>query len=154
VDGCGAVEPAPVPQRPRDQLGPVVHPQMLRRAALAGEPVEHLADGVGVGAAADVHGGGLAGVLVDDGEQLEPPAVGGLVELEVQRPHVVRVLGVQPLGRVGPDPAALARCLWPAQSVLAPQAPDPIVVDRLPVAAQQPVRHPPAPPRMLSRDAA
>jgi hypothetical protein len=54
---------------------------MLRRAALAGEPVEHLDDGVGVGAAADVHCEGFPGVLVDDVEQLEPPAVQAMIAM-------------------------------------------------------------------------
>ena len=41
----------------------------------------------------------LPRVLVDDVEQLQDPPVRGLVELEVQRPNVVRPLGPQPGGR-------------------------------------------------------
>ena len=67
---------------------------MLGCAALAGEPGQDGDHGVGVGAAADVHGEGFAGVLVDDVEQLQSSAVGGLVELEVQRPYLVGVGGV------------------------------------------------------------
>jgi hypothetical protein len=52
------------------------------------------------------------------------------------------------------DPAAFAAGHGAAQPFLAPQPADPLVVDRLPVAAQQSVRHPPAPPRMLAGDAA
>ena len=40
-------------------------------------------DGVGVAAAADPHGQCLAGVFIDDVEQFQPAAVGGLIELEV-----------------------------------------------------------------------
>jgi len=127
---------------------------MLGCAALAGEPVQDGDHGVGVGAAAEVHGEGLAGVLVDDVEHLQSSAVGGLVELEVQRPHLVGVGGVQPLGAVGSDPAAFAAGHGAAQPFLAPQPADPLVVDRLAIAAQQSVRHPPAPPRMLAGDAA
>jgi hypothetical protein len=44
---------------------------------------------------ADVHGEGLGGVFVDDVAQRQPPAIRGLVELEVDGPHVVRLLGAQ-----------------------------------------------------------
>jgi hypothetical protein len=51
---------------------------------------------------------GLAGELVDDVQQLENPAVGGLIELEVQRPHVIGCLGPQPLGWDGRGAEALS----------------------------------------------
>ena len=51
--------------------------------------------------------------LIDDVAQLQRPPVGGLVELEVERPHVIRPLGPQPLRRDGrlAKPATLARAL-------------------------------------------
>jgi hypothetical protein len=97
-------------------------------------------------------------VFVDKVAQLQPPAVGGLVELEVDRPYLVRPVGPQPLGDLRRDPAALPGSDRPAQAFLAPQPPDPLVVDvrlwAVGFAAQQPVRHPPAPPRMLAGDVA
>ncbi len=54
----------------------------------------------------DVDGKGFSGVLVDDVEHLQPALVGGLVELEVQRPHMIRILGAQPdtVRAAGPAP--------------------------------------------------
>src|SRR5271167_343706 len=40
----------------------------------------------------------LASELVDDVQQLEVVTVGGLIELEVDRPHMIRRLGPQPVG--------------------------------------------------------
>jgi hypothetical protein len=69
-----------------------------------------------------VDGQGLAGVLVDDVEQLQSPAVVGLVELVVQRPHVIRMLGGETVGwRAGrPEPLPLAAPGGHAQAFLAP----------------------------------
>src|SRR3954463_11087360 len=39
--GLGAAEATPVAQRVRGQLGPVIATHVRRRAALAGEPLEH-----------------------------------------------------------------------------------------------------------------
>jgi hypothetical protein len=41
----------------------------------------------------------LAGELVDDVQQLEVVAISGLIPLEVQRPHMIRRLGPQPVSR-------------------------------------------------------
>jgi len=56
----------------------------------------------------DLDGEGFAGVFVDDVEQLQDASALGLVELVVQRPHMVRVLGGQPVGRAGGGAQALA----------------------------------------------
>ena len=65
-----------------------------------------------------------AGELVDHVEQLQHPAVGGLVELKVERPHLVGPLGAQALRRDGrvPQPPALAPPLRHPQPFLPPQA--------------------------------
>jgi hypothetical protein len=70
------------------------------------------------------------GVLIDHVEQLQDPAVGGLVELVVQRPHVVRVLGGQPIRRTGrgAEPLAFAPPDRDAQAFLAPQPLDGLAV--------------------------
>ena len=59
-----------------------------------------------------VDGQGLAGELVYDVEQLDAAQIGGLVELEVERPHIVGATGAQPRGgAVGGETAALGpRC--------------------------------------------
>jgi hypothetical protein len=64
-------------------------------AAGGDEPLDDGDDVIGGAMPAHVHGQGFAGVLVDDVAQLQPPAVGGLVELEVDGPHLVRPPGSQ-----------------------------------------------------------
>ncbi len=54
---------------------------------------EALDDGdhvVGVAAPSHSHGEGLYGVLVEDVQQHQPPAIGGPLELEVERPCPTR----------------------------------------------------------------
>jgi hypothetical protein len=55
----------------------------------------------------------LPGELVHDVQQLQDVPVGGLVELEVKRPHVVGALGSQTARRDRgvPEPLALAAAL-------------------------------------------
>ncbi len=77
-------------------------------------------DLIGVAAAPDAHGQGLPGVLVDDVQQLQPPVIGGLVELEVQGPHLVGPLGTEQVC-AGFGPAALTLAgSGPAQALGAP----------------------------------
>jgi hypothetical protein len=84
------VEPAPVPQRVGGQLRAVVAADEPRwPAALGDQLVEHGDGGVRVDPAIDPDGEGLAGVFVDDVEQLEDPPIGGLVELVVTGPRLV-----------------------------------------------------------------
>ena len=80
--------------------------------------------------AVDGDGQGFAGVLIDDVEQLQDPPVGGLVELVVQRPHMIGVLGRQPVGRAGrgAEPLAFAPLGRHAQAFLAPQPLDGLAV--------------------------
>ena len=77
------------------QFGAVVHSEMLGGSPLCGEALQHTDDTVSVDAAGYVHGQSLACELACDVEQLEPTTLCGLIELEVQRPHMVR-----PAGRV------------------------------------------------------
>ena len=86
----------------------------------------------------DVDGQGLLGELVGDVEQLERLEVGGLVELEVDGPDVVRVGGPQPgaVGDRGPDPGALLGLLEDAKSLVTAQALDPLVVHAVALPAQ------------------
>src|SRR4029450_164445 len=77
-------------------------------AAVGHQLVENTDGGVGVDPAFHDDGQRLAGVLIHDVEQLQSPAVLGLVELVVQRPHMVGALGRQPLRRPGGGAEALA----------------------------------------------
>jgi hypothetical protein len=69
-------------------------------------------------------------VFVDDVEQLQNPAVCGLVELEIERPHVVRALGPEPIrgaGR-GSQTLALSLAVRHLEALLPPQALDLLAV--------------------------
>jgi hypothetical protein len=78
------------------------------RAPVGDQVVQDVNEVISGAAAANPHRERFTGVLVDDVGQLQPPAVGGLVELEVDRPDVVGPLGSQPLGSAGRDTAAFA----------------------------------------------
>ena len=96
----------------------------------------------------------LAGVLVDDVEQLQRAAVDGGVELEVQRPDVIRALGPQPLGRDGrvAEPVPLALPLRHPQALLAPEPLDLLAVHRPALLADSAPGEPVAPARVLGRE--
>jgi hypothetical protein len=95
----------------------------------------------------------LAGVLVDDVQQLQGAAVDGCVELEVDRPDVVGSPGPQPRGRDGrvaePEPLPLA--LRHAQALFAPQPLDLLAVHGPALLADGAPGEPVAPTRMLGR---
>ena len=112
--GGGASQATPVPQGPGDELGTVVHPQVLRRSALGDESFDDGHDVVGGAGSAHPHGQGFTGVLVDDVQQLQPAEIRGLVELEVQGPHVIGAGGPEQLAAaLGPAALAFARCGTP-----------------------------------------
>jgi hypothetical protein len=81
------------------QLRAVVTAHVHGRAAQGGEPVKDGDGLVCVDGSRDVHRERLASELVDDVEQLDDAAVGGLIELEVDGPDVVGPLRAQPIGR-------------------------------------------------------
>lgn len=111
VGGRRAHQPAPVPQRLGDELGLVVHAQMLRCSRSATRASVTATSSSASHGAAHSHGQRFAGVLIDDVAQLQPPSVRGLVELEVDGPDVVGTLGPEQLpaaGRTG-SPAPTRR---------------------------------------------
>ena len=80
----------------------------------------------------------LAGVLVDDVQQLQHPAVGGGVELEVERPDVIRAArpaAAPPASSSSPSRCRLRRLARHTQALLAPEPLDLLAV------------HLPSPPR-------
>jgi hypothetical protein len=94
-------------------------------AAVGGDVVEDVDGGVGVDGVGDDVCEGLAGVLVDDVQDLQDPPVGGGVELLVQRPYMVRVVGLEPVSWSGglPDPATLTTPRGHSEAFLSPQPP-------------------------------
>ena len=69
------------------------HAEMLRCASLGDESFQTGDHSVGAGGTVDVHGQRLSGVLVDNVQHFEPALVGGFVELKVERPDMVGMLG-------------------------------------------------------------
>ena len=91
----------------------------------------------------------LAGVLVNDVAQLEPALVGGLVEHEVDRPHVTGMRGAQPLLLTRTYPPALACPHGTPQALLAPDPACALAIDRPTLPQQDLMRGLPTPTRML-----
>ena len=108
-------------QRLRNQLRTVVHPQHLRRPAGRGEHLLELGDEP-LGGDRSLHQmqQRFTGVFVDHRRDLDGLAVGGGIELEVDRPHHLRGVGdhLRRRGRPGPFTRAMDPALQP---LLAPQ---------------------------------
>ena len=124
---------------------------MLRGAALGDELLKDSDGLIGADAAVDVHREGFPGELVNDVEQLEHAPVGGLVELEVKRPHLTGPLRLKPAFRRGrgAGPGTLPRAARDAQALLAPQPLHPLAVHAPALLEQMIVRAPVAPTRPL-----
>ncbi len=89
VAGGRALRLTPVDERGGGYLRAVVAADVRRRATNRDQPLEHRDGLIGAGAAGGVRDQRLARELVDDVAQLEHVPVGALVELEVERPHIV-----------------------------------------------------------------
>ena len=110
--------------------GPFAADVPRRRPAHGDDPVERGGGGVGVDAPGGHDRQRLPRVLVDDVEQLQDPPVRGLVELEVERPDVVRTLSPQPPGghRRVPQALTLASLQRDARPLLTPEPLHPLAV--------------------------
>ena len=94
-------------------------------------------------------------MFVDHFEELQPPPIGGGIELEVHGPDLVRVLGlVTPHGAVSQACPLLLSRGGPLQARLAPKAVHPLVVNRPAYPPQQALGHPPAPADVFGCDLA
>jgi hypothetical protein len=69
----------------------------------------------------DAHRQGFAGVLVDDVGELESRTIGGLIELKVDGPHLVRPHRPQPVAAADMQAPALTAVLRPPQAFRPPQ---------------------------------
>src|SRR5215217_3688660 len=117
----------------------------LSQRSTAGEPVELGDQPVAGDGPFDQTAQAFAGVLVDDGDDLDRPPVGGGVELEIHRPHPVRRVrrrGVRCGRGTHPLPPA---ALWDPEPLVAPQPLHLLVVD-VPALAAGVVVSPPVPP--------
>lgn len=127
--GVGAVEAAPVRHGVGDELRSVVEAHVDRGAPLAGETLEAVDDVIGVDGAVHVDGQALPAVLVDHVQQLQLAAIGGLVELEVHRPHHVRPDRAHRPDRLADAPQRLLPlAVGHPQALFPPQAVDPLPV--------------------------
>src|SRR3954447_1807497 len=107
-------------------------------------------------AAGDVDRERFAGELVNDVEQLDHAAVGGLIELEVQRPDMIGPLRPQPVGRDRrlAEALALAPASGDPEAFFAPEPLDALAVDVVAELAEADVRAAVAPARPRGRDLA
>ena len=104
-------------------------------ATVLGEPVQLIDQPVAGDGAFDQTAQALASVLIDDGDDLDRPAVGRGVELEVDRPHPVRRIRDRSVGcGRGPEAFAAAALRHP-EPFLPPQPLDLLVVDAPALAA-------------------
>ncbi len=87
-------------------------------------------------------------------QKLKPALVRGLIEHEVDRPHVTCVRGAQPLLLTRNYPSALACPHGPSQALLAPDAACALAVDAPAFAQQDLVRGLPTPARVIAGDLA
>jgi hypothetical protein len=156
VAGATAAEAAPVAQRVGGQLRPVVAADEGGvTPSLPDDLVETGDRGVGVDGVVDEISEGLAGELIDDVQDLDHPPGGGDIELVVQRPHVIRPGGPEPVGRCRGVAQALAVAALGRhpQALLTPQTLDLLAVHHVALPAQHGVRSPVAPSRMAGSEA-
>ena len=138
-----------------DEFGPVVAADERWGWVEAGELLQHRHDVFGLAAPAHPDGQAETAVLVDHVEELEPPAIGRGVELEVHRPDLVRVLSLVTSHRaVSRSCPLLLAGGGPLEALLAPEPVHPLVVYRPAFSPQQAVGHAPAPADVLSCDLA
>ena len=92
-------------------------------------------------------------MLVDHVQELQPPAIGGGIELEVHGPDLMRVFGLMaPLRAIdGPCPLLLSGN-GPLKALLPPDPLHPLVIHAPALAPQHAVGHPPAPADVLGGD--
>jgi hypothetical protein len=104
----------------------------------------------------DEVGEGFAGELVNDVQDLDDPSGGGDVELVVQGPHVIRILGSEPPGgcRRVTEALTFAASGRDPQPLFSPQTLDLFAVHDVAFAAQHGVRPPVAPTGMTLGEAA
>jgi hypothetical protein len=90
-------------------------------------------------------GQGFPGVLVDDVEEADLPAVDGDIDLEVQRPHLIRSLSAYPLMPGRATPLVLPHPGRALQPQLDPQSSGAFAVDHEPFPDGDSVRFTPSP---------
>jgi hypothetical protein len=100
-------------------------------AALADDAVKHVDDTISVDPSFGFHRQRLPGELTNHLEQLDRTAVSGHVELEIERPHMIRALGTEPVARHRGFPAtpALTPLRRHPQPLLTPQPLGPLAID-------------------------
>ena len=124
------VEPAPVRDGMSDELRTIVKPEIHGIATLAGDLVQDCNDVIGVDRAVDHGGKCFPRELVDDVQNLDRPAVRGLVELEVGRPDDIRCDRAHlPDEHTESSEAFLSLFVRNSQPLFSPKTMDALVVD-------------------------
>ena len=153
VAGLHAGEPAPVARSVSGEFGSVVAAHELAAVAPSRDDLVQTGNGgARVDVVIDEVGEGLAGELVEHLADLEAAARGGDIEPEVQRPHMIWVLGFEQTHvSVGVARASAFAPLgrYP-KALLAPQTLDFLAVNHPPPTQQHRMCPPIPPPRMVS----
>ena len=129
----------PAAQGVRRQLRAVVAADVLGRSTASGhQAIEDRDRGVGSDPSPALDRERLTGVLVDDVQELQDPPVGGLVELEVERPDLVGALCSKPIGRDGrvSEALTLSPALGDPEALLAPDPLHSLAVELPPLLEQ------------------
>jgi len=153
VGRVGAAVLAPALEGVGNQLRPAVAADVGRSRVDAGQRLQqhHYVPGLASSAASDRQV--EPAVLVTHLEELEPPPIGGGVELEVQCPHLVGMFSLVTPHRAvsGACQLLLARSRA-LESFLPPEPVQPFVVHQPAFPEQPEVSHPPSPSDVLSSD--
>jgi len=149
VGRVGAAVLAPALEGVGNELRPVVAADVGWSRVDAGQRLQHHHYVLGLVSPADSDRQAEPAVLADHVEELEPPPIGGGVELEVHGPHLVRMLGPVTAHRAigGPCPLSIPGSR-PLQAFLPPEPVHPFVVHQPAFPAQQAVSH--LPPQRMS----
>jgi hypothetical protein len=134
LSGRDEVQPnlaaGPVGHSGTGQLRAVVAPQHRRIGAALGGQAVQLGDQMLTGDAAVDHSAeAFAGVLVDDRDDLDRPAIGGDIELEVHCPHAIGCIRHERRRRGRGAVAFASSPLGDPQSFIVPKPLDLLVID-------------------------
>src|SRR5690554_2438120 len=136
-----------------DELGTVVRADVRGRPSFSEEPAKDVEEVLAANRASRMEREGLAGELVDEGENLERLPVDRLVAEKVVGPNVIGSLGGEAMASVLglPDESPRPTPLRHLQLELFPQAVNALVVHAVPLAAKRGGRAAIAVARMLLR---
>src|SRR5690606_1270970 len=133
-----------------DELRPVVATDVPGHATRRCQLDQHIDHIPGCHRPPDLQRQALPRVLIDDAQPLEAPPVGGAIEDEVPRPHVILVRGTLPHDAVATvaDSTLFHLLLRHFQTLTLPQPPDSLAIHTPALVPEHRPDHPIPAPRM------